>query len=96
MESVKRFLLDEWWETRGTESDIQWKIGYKQSKMVPQQHNGVDCGVFVCMYAEYLSRGVNVFDFKQEDMNALRLQIALSIMGNDYFNRFFGDISTLN
>lgn len=21
---------------------------------VPQQNNGIDCGVFVCMYAEYL------------------------------------------
>ena len=24
---------------------------------IPKQRNGFDCGVFVCMYAEYVTRG---------------------------------------
>jgi hypothetical protein len=47
--------------------------------------------VFVCAYAECLSRGVSAFDFKQDDMLAYRMKIGLSLLGNEHFDRFFGD-----
>ena len=38
---------------------------------IPCQTNGVDCGVFVCQYAERLARKAP-FDFRQEDMIDIR------------------------
>lgn len=46
---------------------------------VPSQTNGVDCGVFTCMFAAYLA-----FDrpltFKQKDMAKMRARLAWSIL----------------
>lgn len=47
-------------------------------KNCPQQMNHWDCGVFVCMYAEYLSRGAPL-NFTQQHMEKFRKQIALEI-----------------
>jgi len=44
----------------------------------PQQQNYWDCGVFVCMYAEYLSRNVPL-NFSQRNMDKFRRQITLEI-----------------
>lgn len=45
----------------------------------PRQTNGYDCGVFVCRYADCLSRK-STFDFTQEDMPAFRKQIKSQIL----------------
>jgi len=44
----------------------------------PQQENDWDCGVFICIYAEYLTRGAP-FDFSQKDMKRFRKQIRAEI-----------------
>jgi len=59
----KSFLIDD------------WKV-YKGSN--PLQHNGTDCGVFVCTIAEYLSRDAE-FNFTQEHMLAFRKLIAYEL-----------------
>ena len=41
---------------------------------IPLQNNGVDCGVFTCLYAEYLSRRAP-FNFNQSDIPYQRLII---------------------
>ncbi|GAA5996917.1 uncharacterized protein JCM10292_006084 [Rhodotorula paludigena] len=46
---------------------------------VPQQNNANDCGMFTCMFMESLSREVDFFDFKQENMPYLREKMALQI-----------------
>jgi sentrin-specific protease 1 len=47
----------------------------------PQQHNGFDCGVFLCQTMENLSRGVQVpFDFTQRDMPYLRRRMIWEIV----------------
>ena len=44
-----------------------------------RQYNKVDCGVFILMYADYVTRGAQ-FDFTQADMPALRRKITLDIL----------------
>jgi sentrin-specific protease 1 len=46
---------------------------------VPQQSNGFDCGVFCCMYALCLARGVSM-DFHQRDMPDIRNRFVADIM----------------
>ncbi|VVC31999.1 Hypothetical protein CINCED_3A007028 [Cinara cedri] len=45
----------------------------------PQQSNLWDCGVFVCVFAEYLARDEK-FDFSQKDMPRFRKQIKSEII----------------
>ncbi|VDM21489.1 unnamed protein product [Hydatigera taeniaeformis] len=46
---------------------------------VPQQRNGSDCGVFLCTYAEFLSRDAD-FTFSQEDMPDIRKRMMYEIL----------------
>jgi hypothetical protein len=96
MEAVSRYLEDEWNETRRKSSGMpfpkkEWKCVDTNLKCVPQQNNGSDCGVFVCVFAEHLSRRDDCLDFNQDIMPEQRVKIALSIINKDYFWRFFGD-----
>lgn len=43
---------------------------------VPQQTNQDDCGVFLCKFADFLSRGWQSFTFEQKHMNYFRSRIA--------------------
>ena len=45
----------------------------------PLQGNGVDCGVFVCQYAERLAREVPL-NFKQEDLKEAREMMAKELL----------------
>ncbi|KAJ3049366.1 hypothetical protein HK097_009630 [Rhizophlyctis rosea] len=40
-----------------------WERVYRED--VPEQQNGSDCGVFMCLYLEHITRGVVNFDKKQ-------------------------------
>ncbi|KAJ3276854.1 hypothetical protein HDV01_002909 [Terramyces sp. JEL0728] len=46
---------------------------------IPAQHNGYDCGVFTCMFMEYLSREAD-FEFGQKHMEYLRKRVAHEII----------------
>ncbi len=75
-----KYLLDEWKAKKGGElpDKDQWKIvGNEQS--VPTQQNGYDCGVFTCMFADFLSLD-RPLSFTQEHITQCRERIALSIM----------------
>ncbi|KAH8401080.1 hypothetical protein KR009_002875 [Drosophila setifemur] len=45
---------------------------------IPQQTNGSDCGVFSCMYAEYIARDKPI-TFSQKNMNYFRQKMVLEI-----------------
>ena len=45
----------------------------------PQQDNGVDCGVFSCMFANYLSRDLSL-SFSALDMRTFRQRITLDLL----------------
>ena len=45
---------------------------------VPQQHNGSDCGVFTCKFADFESRNESL-SFEQEHMTYFRERIAAEV-----------------
>ena len=55
-------------------------------KEIPQQGNDGNCGVFSCLYAEHLSRGV-AFDFSNENMLQYRFNM-LSEIQREQLSRF--------
>jgi len=46
---------------------------------IPHQHNGYDCGVFLCIYADYCSRNQE-FEFDQRFMPYFRKRITLELL----------------
>ena len=46
---------------------------------VPFQKNGYDCGVFACMYADYLASGTPM-DFSQSDIPVMRSRMLLALL----------------
>ena len=62
-----------------TETPEEWDCVVQ--KQIPQQVNGFDCGVFVCAFAESISRDAS-FAFSQADMCEIRYSIASSILKN--------------
>jgi len=76
-----KYLKDEWKAKKGGDlpNADEWKIvGYVDGD-VPQQQNGFDCGVFTCMYADFVSMD-RPLAFTQEHITRCRERIALSIM----------------
>uniref|UniRef100_A0A915E6R8 Ubiquitin-like protease family profile domain-containing protein n=1 Tax=Ditylenchus dipsaci TaxID=166011 RepID=A0A915E6R8_9BILA len=50
----------------------------------PKQQNGFDCGVFVCKFAECVSRGSRM-EYTQPQMAVIRKKIAEEILGGELF-----------
>lgn len=61
----------------------EWK--QKNCKDQPKQQNKFDCGVFVCMYAEYIARKKEL-DFHQRDMPYFRMKMVKEISGGVLLN----------
>ena len=57
--------------------DAEYRIKIRND--IPQQTNGVDCGVFVCQYAERISRK-GLMDFQQEDMSKARKTMTVELL----------------
>ncbi|TPX41070.1 hypothetical protein SeMB42_g05747 [Synchytrium endobioticum] len=74
---VRGYLNEESIKSRGVPFDFtEWRD--YAPKHIPFQTNGYDCGVFTCMYAEYLSRNEE-FDFEQSDMPAIRRRLVYEV-----------------
>lgn len=58
---------------------LTWEWNLEIVKNCPQQLYQYDCGVFLCMFAEYLSRNVPL-NFSQSDIMHFRKQLHLEIM----------------
>lgn len=54
-------------------------------KDIPCQKNTFDCGVFTCMYAEYLTRGKE-FNFEQRHMTYFRKKMLYEICESEMLN----------
>jgi sentrin-specific protease 1 len=77
-----RWLRDEWREKKGGELETSgWEVRTAPSTL-PRQTNGFDCGVFMCVYMDFLAAGhvPTVSDFTQEDMPMFRNRIAASLL----------------
>lgn len=56
-----------------------WQEPVVNGEDLPLQRNGYDCGVFACMFAEYLARDAYP-DFTQADMDCLRRRMAVELL----------------
>ena len=80
-EALFRYLQDEWKNKKAPEifpAKDEW-ILEPQPPNIPKQQNGHDCGVFICMYADLISRNIPLL-FTQEQITECRQHIALSIL----------------
>ncbi|KAK7154980.1 hypothetical protein R3I93_009816 [Phoxinus phoxinus] len=66
------YLKEEFKVKKGKDLDMsKWTLSSLRPSEIPQQKNGSDCGVFVCKYADYISRGRNL-TFRQNHMPYFR------------------------
>jgi sentrin-specific protease 1 len=77
-EALEQWLDDEHVTRKGCECAIEWEL-VPTLPTVPQQSNGSDCGVFSCMFADYISEDLPL-QFSQADMPHFRQRLALQIL----------------
>eukprot|EP00953_Heterococcus_sp_UTEX-ZZ885_P019118 10679-Heterococcus_DN1.PRE.1 len=77
-EALEQWLDDEHVTRKGSECAIEWEL-VPTLPTVPQQSNGSDCGVFSCMFADYISEDLPL-QFSQADMPHFRQRLALQIL----------------
>lgn len=56
-----------------------WKL-VPCTRDTPRQHNGYDCGVFTCMFADFISKDCPLDVLGQDHITQCRERIALSIL----------------
>jgi sentrin-specific protease 1 len=80
MKNMMRWLNDEHKARyNGLEMDQSgWQIN--ASVTCPQQQNGVDCGVFTCLFIDLLAFNVPINSFHQSDVANYRLKIGCDIL----------------
>ena len=83
--SIHMKLLQKWIESEYADKNpekpncLSWKLVNVEN--IPIQENGCDCGVFTCMFADFLFDDLPLTGaFSQNDMKDFRLQIASSIL----------------
>lgn len=75
---IRRYVADEWLHKYGEKLDIDaWPCEYR--KDAPLQHNGSDCGVFVCAVARCLAFAVAI-DVSQNVMMDIRRRMVCELM----------------
>ena len=80
LKMIASYLESEHLDKKGSKLDLgKWRQITAQN--IPQQNNGWDCGMFVCKYAEYLSRRAE-FTFKQYNMPYFRRRMVYEISRN--------------
>ncbi|XP_047349656.1 sentrin-specific protease 1-like [Vespa velutina] len=80
LSALRRYLEEESMDKKKKTFDTNdWKL--VSVKNIPQQMNGSDCGVFSCMFAEYICANRKI-TFSQEDMPYFRNKMAYEILKN--------------
>jgi sentrin-specific protease 1 len=81
MKALLQYLKDEW-ASKNNGQELphlsEWKL-VSTTLDTPRQKNGYDCGVFTCMFADFLSMD-SPLSFTQEHITQCRERIALSIL----------------
>ena len=72
LNKLKDWVEDEHLYEKGTELTCQWTTITDQT--IPRQDNGHDCGVFACMFAEYLSEDLPL-EFSQSNIPHFRRRL---------------------
>jgi len=81
LEGLLQYLKDEYRAKKGEELDAdEWEL-VACTRDTPRQRNGFDCGVFTCMFCDFISKDCPLV-FNQDHIDQCRDRIALSIMKN--------------
>jgi hypothetical protein len=56
-----------------------WKISKNEKSETPQQDNGYDCGVFIIMYAYFLTENLSL-SFSQKDIALFRERLCAAVL----------------
>ncbi|EFN89862.1 sentrin-specific protease 1 [Harpegnathos saltator] len=76
--ALKQYLQDESLDKKKQTYNMNdWKL--QVAKDIPQQMNGSDCGVFSCMFAEYICANKKI-TFTQQDMPYFRNKMVYEIL----------------
>ena len=59
--------------------DNAWVFDTEIVRTVPQQTNGIDCGIFTCQFAEHVARGASI-TFTQKDIPQIRRNMVWELM----------------
>ena len=59
--------------------DNAWVFDTEIVRTVPQQKNGIDCGIFTCQFAEHVAREASI-SFTQEDIPQIRRNMVWELM----------------
>jgi len=82
LRTLRQYIVDEYKDKKGGSYDVSdWT--FYQPKDIPLQENGYDCGVFMCKYADYISKNSS-FTFEQEDIRYFRKRMILDIVRKEY------------
>ncbi|TRY89395.1 hypothetical protein DNTS_002610, partial [Danionella cerebrum] len=75
------YLTEEFRVKKGKDLDVsKWSVSSSvRPSDIPQQKNGSDCGVFICKYADYISRG-HKLTFRQNHMPYFRKAMIWEIL----------------
>jgi len=71
IERLRRYVIDEHQSKKKSHYDLSKWTDYCPGMTIPLQYNGVDCGVFACKYADYISQD-KPFNFSQSDIPRIR------------------------
>ncbi|XP_031834010.1 uncharacterized protein LOC116427612 [Nomia melanderi] len=78
LSALRQYLEDESLDKKKqTYNTSNWKL--ECAKNIPQQMNGSDCGVFSCMFAEYICANKKI-TFTQQDMPYFRNKMVYEIL----------------
>jgi Ulp1 family protease len=76
-EALAKYVADEAKAKKNEDIDTsEWPVEFPA---VPRQLNGVDCGMFTILFAEYASRGAS-FSFSQAHIEYFRVKVLCDIM----------------
>ncbi|XP_074429640.1 sentrin-specific protease 2-like [Larus michahellis] len=79
-ETLLKYLQEESCEKRKVKlSVLEWTVHSMEPHEIPQQSNGSDCGVFICKYADYISRD-RPMTFTQTHMPYFRKKMVWEIL----------------
>ena len=80
LDALFQYIKDEHMAKKGSPlpDEDQWELVPTQ-RDTPRQRNGYDCGVFTCMFADFVSKDCPLI-FNQDHINQCRHRIALSIL----------------
>ncbi|NXR58250.1 SENP2 protease, partial [Rhadina sibilatrix] len=79
-ESILKYLEEESRQKRKIElTASEWTLHSMGTQEIPQQNNGSDCGVFVCKFADFISRDKPI-TFTSEHMPSFRRKLVWEII----------------